>query len=246
MVEESSKDRGGLGRKELLAGALLLVMFALMGRMIYFVWREGDTMCQALQAQLEHIPSARMPCSKTSYPVGPVDSATTQAAGAGTARSTVRYQFDDDGDLNRFDSDHGDGGAAEVTYRCSTLGKILMPITNFDAWSSFGAFEELARGGAPQVKRHTDDEGAGVPGLRTRLKVLGNPAMPSLLMVEASTRDEDDRLHRRVLQDVMSGRLTMSDYEYDASGNLRSSRQMFITHPHTSIRQTDYTYECWD
>ena len=85
-----------------------------------------------------------------------------------------------------------------------------------------------------------------MPGLRTRLRILGDPALSSFLILKASTRDDDDRLRRRIVQGMVAGRLTVSDYDYDSQGNLRSRRQMFIQHPYTLSRQTDYTYQCWD
>jgi hypothetical protein len=210
------------------------------------LWQEGDKLCQALQQELEAVPSAQMPCSKTSYLIGPIDWAVAAQTGGATQRSSTRYQFDDDGELYQVDTDRGDDGTNEVTYRCSAIGKILMPVTNYAAWSSYSTFEELAQGSAQMAERVPERDVTVVPGLRTRLRILGDPALSSFLILKASTRDEDNRLQRRVVQGMTQGRLTVSDFEYDRQGNLRSRRQMSIYHPYTLSRQTDYTYQCWD
>ena len=247
MAEPSSTSKIQVSRKGLLAVFLCLVMLVLTGRMLLQLYEEGDKVCDALQARLANKPGERMPCTALSYPVAPYNRmAMSGAGGSALQTSSVAYRFSKAGDLRRVETDRNDDGAADITYRCSILGKLLMPLTNYDAWLSYSTYESLARTAEPAQKNLAKEGSAGVTGLHTRLTAVGDPRAPYMLQLNSATRGADGRVLRQVAQGMKSGAFTVTRYEYDERGDLSSSWRTTVRHPYSYTRRTDYTYACWD
>lgn len=234
------------GRREWTAAILCVVMVAMLTRSLYGLYLEGDAICMALQTKLERLPGERMPCTQNSYLAEPIDWLTVIGRDGKIPQPVAStYRFDDDGNLLHYESDHGSDGQPDVTYDCTVVGKVLMPVTNYQAWSSYGAMIELAKQSAPAPGRSATHEGStGVKGLRTTLRVKNDE--PLWVQYEARTHADGDRLVRRVVRGDTTRALTDTSFDYAANGDLISSRSTRVAHPNTSVRQTDYTYRCWD
>ncbi|QDG53780.1 hypothetical protein FIV42_24465 [Persicimonas caeni] len=246
MSRDNTTAKDGWSRQEWLALVLGVVMVGLMGRMAYKLYLEGDEICSALQKSLESAPGRRMPCTRLSYYAEPVDwLALVGSDGAIPAPVSADYSFDNHGSLVRVETDHGDDGDVDIVYECTLLGKMLMPFTNYDAWTSYGAITELSKGSQPADEAQLASEGeTGVGGLHTELRVRRQE--PFWVQYEAKTHANGGELVRRVVHGEVTRTLTDTSYEYDGGGDLISMRTVRVSHPNTFVRQTDYTYECWD
>lgn len=247
MAERSAKPKIQVGRKGLLALVLSVVMLVLVGRMLLQVYEEGDKICDALQAQMARKPGKRMPCREVSYPIAPFNPvAMTASDGDELRTNSVEYQFSDGGDLRSAQTDLGNDDTVDVSYDCSMLGKLLMPLVNYDAWIGYSTYEALAGTAKPAPSNVAKEGSAGVSGFHTELTAVGDPSIPWLLTFRATTRGEDGRLLQQVSRGAEPGNFTVTAYEYDAAGDLVSSRQTTVRPPYSFSRRTDYSYECWD
>ncbi len=220
-------------------------MLVLMGRMLADLYEEGDGICRQLQKGLERTPGKRMPCTKVSYYVEPIDLvAFVESGGQHVARVATNYRFDDNGDLARVESDLGDDGEVEIAYECSAVGKILMPLTNYDAWISYSMIQGLSKDAASARREVADEGNAGVSGLHTKLMAVGDSRFT--ISYQSETHGDGGQLVRRVVRGTLDGALTTTSYEYDGQGDMVSRQVVQIDHPNAFTRRTDYTYKCWD
>lgn len=241
-IEGASKNTKGWGRKQWLAAVLCVLMVGMLTRSLHGLYLEGDEICRVLQKKLERTPGKRMPCTRLTYLVEPVDwFALMAASGVLPGPVATSYQFDDDGELSRVETVN-DG--REIVYDCSVIGKMLMPVTNYEAWSSYAAFSALSkRSGPAEDARVVDEGGTGVSGLHTEVRVTSDNAF--LANYVAETRANGGHLVRRIVHGSVSDTITDTSFEYDDDGNLISQRSAETAHPLTLVRQTDYTYGCW-
>lgn len=212
-----------------------MVMVVLVARALYTLYEEGDAMCQALYQQVDNLPGPRTPCTLTSY-----DDMFTSLV---QVRST--YDYADDG-LAHISVDRGGDGDVDINYDCSVLGKMLMPVTNYQAWSSFGATTEMAKSGVMMDITSEETRVHAPNQLETKAKLQAHPSSGLVALYSAQTRNDEGQLLYRVDYAPSRGVLTYKQFDYDASGDLRRVELSDIIRGQTNAHATEYTYECWD
>ncbi len=233
-------------RKKLLATALLLIMVVLSARAVATLYDEGDTMCRDVQEGVTALPSRQPPCSAHTYLEGVRDPHALRYLGLGLHQeAAMRYEYGAGGRLRHFTVDRHRRGVDDTDLDCSFVGKILVPLTNFRAWSSSLGFRDLASRAAlthKHIMAQVESPGFGV---RTDLKLVGGAALEDAGRLVAETRNFDGQLVQMAAYDPTIGQLRVARYDYDASGNLETTRVSYAQDSQVVVLRTDYTYECW-
>jgi hypothetical protein len=229
------ENKAGLHKRRLLAAGLSVVMVVLVARALITLYEEGDAMCEALYQQVEKLPGPRAPCTLTAY-----DDMHTALV---EVRSTYDYA---EGGLAHISVDRGGDGDVDFNYDCSVLGKMLMPVTNYQAWSSFGATTEMAKSGvmmeitSEKTRVHAPNQ------METQANLQAHPTSGLVAIFSAQTRNEEGQLLYRVDYAPSRGVLSYKQFDYDASGDLRRVELSEMVRGQTEAHATEYTYECWD
>ncbi|MFW6053512.1 MAG: hypothetical protein ACOC9J_01750, partial [Persicimonas sp.] len=140
----------------------------------------------------------------------------------------------------------GGDGDVDITYDCSVLGKMLMPVTNYQAWSSFGASTVMAKSGVMMDITSEETRVHAPNQLETKARLQAYPSSGLVALYSAQTRNEEGQLLYRVDYSPTRRVLTYKQFDYDDSGDLRRVELSDIDRGQTNAHATEYTYGCWD
>lgn len=230
----AQENTSGARKRRLVAAGLSVVMVVLVARALYTLYEEGDAICEALYVRVERLPGPRAPCTLTSY-----DDRFTALV---QVRSTYAY---DGEELASINVDRGGDGDVDITYDCSVLGKMLMPMTNYQAWSSFGAATEMNKTSVMMDIASEETRVHAPNRLETRARLQTHPATDLMMLFSSQTRNQAGQVLHRVDYAPHKRLLTYKQFDYDDLGDLRRIELSDITRAPSSAHVTEYAYECW-
>ena len=219
-----------MSRRHWILAALTLVFVASAGWALRDLHREGDAVCRRLDASIDRAPGEGRPC-RIDRRATTEDGSTTSTWLTYGGNELREASFDTDGD-----------GHPDETLSCSTVGKILIPVTNTDRWLRVAVDRQLVdqRGFQRIEYRPTEPPAEKVEFDRFRGFIGDHP----IGVYRLDRRDEAGRLlERRVKMQENNPPRRTNFYEYDNAGRLVRLR----THGEGSEEPrhiSSYRYEC--